>query len=133
MSHYVFSNFPINQGLSQHKGQLDSTNEFFECGLLASRILGVECSDTAYSGTDEDGNKVIYFQITPDSHEASTENEEANYEAFNYYFYQNYGMERDRCYFATPYEAFYNLIKAWAIWETVLDEPTKLEFRKIVS
>lgn len=125
MTHYVFSTFPLNQGFNQHKGLLSQESEFFECSLLASYILGVDCSDTVYGDKDAEGKQITFYQITPDPHEATTKEEEIDYEAFNNYFYANYGQENGKCHFETPHEAFYNLVKAWFIWKHHLEEQTK--------
>ncbi|AHF17339.1 hypothetical protein [Niabella soli] len=127
---YGFSGktFPLNKKTPQHHADINEDDLLFECTLLAGHILGVECCDTVTTGDRELGVDVTYFQITPDPYKAKSVEEKKNYEAFNNYFYANYGIHKDRCYFYTEYEAFYSIVKAWKIWKYILSEDEKEEF-----
>jgi len=130
MVDYNFSKktFPRNKKLQQHSGDINDDDTLFECTLLAASILGVRCCDTTMSGDRELDFDITYFQITPDPYAAKTEEERKEYEAFNDYFYENYGKHKDRCYFDTEQEAFYNIVKAWKIWKGILTDEEKSKY-----
>lgn len=131
MVDYNFSKntFPTNGKLQQHTPELKEDDKHFECAILAGHILGVTCNDTVMSGDRQLDEDRTYFQITPEPDEARTDGERKDFEAFNEYFYKNYGKHKDRCYFDTPHEAFYNVVKAWHIWKHILTEDEKEKFR----
>jgi hypothetical protein len=130
MVDYNFSKntFPRNKKLQQHSGDINDDDTLFECTILAGHILGVRCCDTVMSGDRELDVDITYFQITPDPYGAKTEAERKEYEAFNDYFYENYGKHKDRCYFDTEHEAFYNIVKAWKIWKGILTDEEKSKY-----
>jgi hypothetical protein len=119
--------FPVNKKLKQHATKISEKDILFECTLLAGKILGVRCNDTEMGSVSE-GRAT--FQITPSPEDAATEKEFREYQAFLVYFYENYGVREDRCYFATEYEAFFNLIKAWQIWKEILVDDERKEYFK---
>jgi hypothetical protein len=118
--------FPVNKELKQHRTKVSEKDTLFECTLLAGKILGVPCNDTEISSSEGGAT----FQITPAPEDASTEKEFREYQAFLDYFHENYGMRKDRCYFPTHYEAFFNLIKAWKIWKEILSDDEKKRYFK---
>lgn len=133
MVDYNFSRetFPVNKSIEQHSSQINDDDTLFECTILAGEILGVKCCDTVMSGDRDLNVDITYFQITPDPYSAKSENERKEYEAFNDYFYENYGKHKERCYFDTEHEAFYNIVKAWKIWNHILTENDKEKYRRI--
>lgn len=128
---YKFSKntFPVNKLIEQHNGVINNDDALFELTLLAGEILGVECNDTVMAGDRTKDFDITYYQITPDSYRATDGEARKNYEAFTNYFYANYGKHKDRCYFDTVHEAFFNIVKAWKIWENILDETEKGKYR----
>ncbi len=127
---YQFSKntFPVNKKVEQHAADIIDDDTHFECTLLAGHILGVECCDTVTKGDRELDFDITYFQITPDPYKAKTKEEREDYQAFNNYFYKNFGKHKDRCYFDTEHEAFYNIVKAWKIWKHILTTEEKQEY-----
>ena len=73
---------------------------------------------------------LIVFGITIDPYAAPSIEERINLAAFESYFYENYGNKKDRCYFDTPYIAFFVLTKAWNIWNRHLDKEIKENYIK---
>ena len=101
-------------------------DEFQDIVNLASEIIGAECCDTVMQGCREKGEEnMTKYQITADPYSAPTLNEQANLAAFENYFYKNYGKWKDRCYFDSPSQAFFALIKAWQIWNKDLSKDIK--------
>ena len=129
MMGYNFSKetFPINKKEKQHLTNILKEDIMFECTLLAGKILGVPCCDTSMG--DSESREVTFYRITPDQYAAKTDQESKDYDAFNNYFYKNFGKKDDRCYFATEYEAFYNITKACSIWKEVLSGDEKKAYR----
>jgi hypothetical protein len=96
---------------------------------LASEIIGCECSDTGMQGDrkkdDQEGTK---YQMLPDPYKAKTIEDRNNLFAFEDYFNANFGKWKERPYFDTPAQAFFNLIKAWQIWNHHLPENIKAKY-----
>ncbi|MCW3108959.1 MAG: hypothetical protein JWQ09_3465 [Segetibacter sp.] len=123
--------FPINQKIKQHSSKILDNDRLTECTLLARMVLGVPCHGTTTSGESKISNKE-YFLITPVPFIGKMEKESKEYEAFINYFYKNFGKQEGRCYFATEFEAFYNIVKAWKVWKEILtNEEKKKYFSKI--
>ena len=125
---FTKNNFPANGKIGQTSGDINDDDTLHECTILAGHILGVECCDTVMKGDRALDFDITFFQITPDPYQAPTETERRNYDAFNNYFYANYGKHKDRCYFDTEQEAFYNIVKAWNIWKHLLTDDVKKEY-----
>lgn len=125
MIDYNFSRrtFPVNKQEEQHLTNIPKEDILFECTVLAGKILGVRCCDTTMG--DSESGKDIFYRITPEQYAARTDKEIKDYDAFINYFCKNFGKKDDRCYFATEYEAFYNIIKAWSMWKEVLSDDEK--------
>lgn len=107
-------------------------DEFLECVEFASKIIGINCCDTLTIGDPEkEGeDKSTKFVITPDPYSTDKIEDRNNLLAFEKYFYEHYGKWKDRCYFDTPYEAFFNIIKAWQIWKNNIPPHIKGEYLK---
>jgi hypothetical protein len=104
-------------------------DSFQDCVEMASKIFGVECCDTVMQGDREKGDSDgIKYQILPDSYSAKTRELKVDFLAFESYYYDNFGKWKGRCYFDTPYEAFFNLIKAWEIWTKYLEQEIKQSY-----
>ena len=75
------------KGSSLDEQQEFINDEFQECVSFASRIIGVNCSDTVMQGDSSkgDGNGIKY-QIIPDFYEAKTMEERNNLLGFEDYF-----------------------------------------------
>jgi hypothetical protein len=115
--------------LDEHKEFI--SDEFQEGVAFASRIIGVDCSDTVMQGDSSKGDRSgIKYQILPDPYQAKTMEERNNLLGFEDYFYKHYGKWKDRCYFDTPSEAFFNVIKAWHIWNYSLSPDAKAKYIK---
>jgi hypothetical protein len=117
------------KGSTLDEHQENIKNEFQECVSFASRIIGVRCSDTVMQGDLSKGdNGGLKYQILPDPYEAKTTEARLDLFGFEDYFYKHYGKWKDRCYFDTPSEAFFNLIKAWHIWNNTISPDSKARF-----
>ena len=104
-------------------------DSFQDCVEIASRIFGTNCYDTVMQGDREKGDSEgTKYQILPEIPKNSTREVKVNFLAFETYFYDNFGKWKDRCYFDTPHEAFFNLIKAWEIWTKNLETETKQKY-----
>jgi hypothetical protein len=104
-------------------------DSFHDCVEVASKIFGTKCFDTVMQGDREKGDSEgTKYQILPEIPLNSTKELKINFLAFESYFYDNFGKWKDRCYFDTPYEAFFNLIKAWEIWTKYLEANTKQKY-----
>jgi hypothetical protein len=105
------------------------TDSFHDCVEMASRIFGTKCYDTVMQGDPEKGDSIgTKYQILPEIPVTSSRDEKINFLAFESYFYENFGKWKDRCYFDTPFEAFFYLIKAWEIWTKYLDQEVKQKY-----
>ena len=104
-------------------------DEYKDIITLANELFGFRCCDTVMQGDDRNdlGTK---YQITIDPYAAPSIDERINLAAFESYFYENYGSKKDRCYFDTPYVAFFALTKAWNIWNNHLDNGIKEKYIK---
>ena len=112
--------------LDEHLEFTNEQDHFQECVNFASRIIGIECSDTVMTGDSEKGDRAgIKYQILPDPYETKTMEERNDMLGFESYFYKHFGKWKDRPYFDTPSEAFFNVIKAWNIWNTSLSPDAK--------
>lgn len=115
--------------LDEHLEFIKDHDKFQECVNFASRIIGVECCDTVMKGDSEKGDMDgIKYQILPDPYEAKTMEKRNDLLGFESYFYKHYGKWKDRPYFDTPSEAFFNIIKAWNIWNTNLSPDAKAKY-----
>lgn len=114
--------------LDEHREFIN--DEFLECVEFASKIIGIECSDTVMKGDPEmEGNdKSTKYQITPDPYVTKDKEKRDDLLAFEKYFYEHYGKWKDRCYFDTPYEAFFNIVKARHIWDSNIPPHIKKEY-----
>ncbi len=101
-------------------------DEFQDVVNFASKLIGFHCCDTVLSGDRGRGDdNTVKFQITADPYSANNLEDRINLAAFENYFYENYGKWKDRCYFDSPTQAFFALIKAWTIWNKDLSKEIK--------
>lgn len=109
-------------------------DEYEDVVRLASKLIGTNCCNTIMEGNPKkgDGGRAKY-QITPNIHLIKEDSQKINITAFNNYFYDNFGKWKDCCYFDTPSQAFFALIKAWAIWNDDLQNNIKLKYTKPVE
>jgi len=109
------------------------TDEYSDTVKFASEIIGFTCSETILLGDRAKGDEgPDKYQIIPDPYSASNNSDRINLAAFENYFYDNFGKWKDRCYFDTPSEAFYALMKAWHIWHNHLEHENKSQYIKQV-
>jgi len=106
-------------------------DEFNDCVNLASEIIGCKCCDTVMQGDRDKGDEYgTKYQILPDSFRAKTVSDKVKLAGFEEYFYDNFGKWKERCYFDTPAQAFFNLMKAWHIWNNSLEKEIKNKYIK---
>ena len=70
-----------------------------EAALIASTVLGFTCSPTVMDGDLPEEQGKTFYQITPDPYKNTNPEQRLNLQAFNAYFYENYGKRDDRCFF----------------------------------
>lgn len=106
----------------------NKSNELKEFTSLAAKVIGVkECGMITSIGQ----NNIVLIQIYIVKGNEFVYAERIELLAFNLFFRNNFGNKKNdelSCFFETPYEAFYALIKAWNIWKNSLDKEIKESF-----